>query len=337
MTLGEQIRAAREAKNLSQEALSELLGVSRQAVSKWENNTAVPQGINMSILIETLDLNVETEAPSPQKKGLAFWLGWGLTGVLFAVLIAGLIWLISSGTPSLGESAENKPELISVRFFDETQEEVLVRDQDYSNTYNVAQIDSILLQWTGDAPLESVKMFYTPHGEKTQLADEFSSPPDRSHALLVPADSLHHKVPMHIYFELHFEGNYTLVSDQINTFYNDSFELYSYIDNFDGETITFDRVEWVNIPSKRAGILGLTDNDGPNGFYIYNERNAIARHPVSADCTYITLDWDADFVPVEVSASNFQSILAERNFPGTPYVLTFQEGKIVSVKEYYIP
>ena len=36
MTLGEQIRQARENKNLSQEELASQLGVSRQAVSKWE-------------------------------------------------------------------------------------------------------------------------------------------------------------------------------------------------------------------------------------------------------------------------------------------------------------
>ena len=37
MTLGEQIKNSREKKNLSQEELAFQLGVSRQAVSKWEN------------------------------------------------------------------------------------------------------------------------------------------------------------------------------------------------------------------------------------------------------------------------------------------------------------
>ena len=36
MTLGQRIQALRKEKGLSQEALGEALGVSRQAVSQWE-------------------------------------------------------------------------------------------------------------------------------------------------------------------------------------------------------------------------------------------------------------------------------------------------------------
>ena len=50
MTLGEQIKKAREQKNLSQEDLAAHLGVSRQAVSKWENDSSLPQGINREML-----------------------------------------------------------------------------------------------------------------------------------------------------------------------------------------------------------------------------------------------------------------------------------------------
>ncbi len=42
MALGEQIFRLRGEKNLSQEALADALGVSRQSVSKWENNVSVP-------------------------------------------------------------------------------------------------------------------------------------------------------------------------------------------------------------------------------------------------------------------------------------------------------
>ena len=42
MTLGQRIQAGRTALELSQEALGERLGVSRQAVSKWEADAAVP-------------------------------------------------------------------------------------------------------------------------------------------------------------------------------------------------------------------------------------------------------------------------------------------------------
>ena len=43
MTLGEKICHLRMAKNISQEALAEMLSVSRQAVSKWEMDQALPQ------------------------------------------------------------------------------------------------------------------------------------------------------------------------------------------------------------------------------------------------------------------------------------------------------
>ena len=42
MTLGERIASLRKEKNLSQEGLGELVGVSRQAVSKWEADRALP-------------------------------------------------------------------------------------------------------------------------------------------------------------------------------------------------------------------------------------------------------------------------------------------------------
>ena len=38
MTFGEKVRSCRQEKGLTQENLGERLGVSSQAVSKWENN-----------------------------------------------------------------------------------------------------------------------------------------------------------------------------------------------------------------------------------------------------------------------------------------------------------
>jgi len=43
MNLGENIFKLRTARNMSQEALANVLEVSRQSVSKWENNSAVPE------------------------------------------------------------------------------------------------------------------------------------------------------------------------------------------------------------------------------------------------------------------------------------------------------
>ena len=43
MNLGERIYTLRTKNNLSQGNLAEKLDVSRQSVSKWENNSAVPE------------------------------------------------------------------------------------------------------------------------------------------------------------------------------------------------------------------------------------------------------------------------------------------------------
>ena len=43
MTLGQRIQELRRQSGLSQEALGEALGVSRQAVSKWEGDNGIPE------------------------------------------------------------------------------------------------------------------------------------------------------------------------------------------------------------------------------------------------------------------------------------------------------
>jgi transcriptional regulator with XRE-family HTH domain len=43
MTLGEKIAKQRKVQNLTQEQLAQLLGVSRQTISKWESNIAYPE------------------------------------------------------------------------------------------------------------------------------------------------------------------------------------------------------------------------------------------------------------------------------------------------------
>ena len=42
MTFGEKLAIARKEKNLSQEELAQKLYVTRQAISRWENNSTQP-------------------------------------------------------------------------------------------------------------------------------------------------------------------------------------------------------------------------------------------------------------------------------------------------------
>ena len=43
MTLGNKLAKLRKENNYTQEQLAELLGVSRQAISKWESDAAYPE------------------------------------------------------------------------------------------------------------------------------------------------------------------------------------------------------------------------------------------------------------------------------------------------------
>lgn len=59
MTIGERIAKCRKEKNLSQEYIAELLDVSRQAVSKWENGLTEPDTGNLIHLASLLGVTVE--------------------------------------------------------------------------------------------------------------------------------------------------------------------------------------------------------------------------------------------------------------------------------------
>lgn len=59
MSIGERITNLRKAKNISQCDLARAMDVSRQAVSKWENDVSCPDALNLIKLSEFLDTNIE--------------------------------------------------------------------------------------------------------------------------------------------------------------------------------------------------------------------------------------------------------------------------------------
>jgi len=70
LTLSDRIRTLRTEKKLSQGKLAQALGISRQAVSKWENGTAVPDMENLIQLCDLfeVDLNYLTTGESSSKE-----------------------------------------------------------------------------------------------------------------------------------------------------------------------------------------------------------------------------------------------------------------------------
>lgn len=59
MTLGKKIMVLRKKAGLSQEQLAEKLGVSRQAVTKWESNDTIPDTTNMRQLADLFGTSVD--------------------------------------------------------------------------------------------------------------------------------------------------------------------------------------------------------------------------------------------------------------------------------------
>lgn len=59
MSIGERIATLRKEQNISQGQLAQALDVSRQAVSKWENDQTSPDTLKLIRLAEVLDTEVE--------------------------------------------------------------------------------------------------------------------------------------------------------------------------------------------------------------------------------------------------------------------------------------
>ena len=59
MKLGEKIYKLRKEKGLSQEALAELVGTTRQAISKWENNQGYPETEKLLLLSNVFEVSVD--------------------------------------------------------------------------------------------------------------------------------------------------------------------------------------------------------------------------------------------------------------------------------------
>jgi len=105
MTLGEKILQLRKTTGLSQEQLAETVGVSRQAISKWETDQSMPEIEKVVLLSKTFSIStdellgneslIRADISSPQltdivkynAKKRQFTLGW-------VTIVVGLVLLI---------------------------------------------------------------------------------------------------------------------------------------------------------------------------------------------------------------------------------------------------
>lgn len=68
MSMGERIGDLRREQNISQVQLAQALGISRQAVSKWENDQTSPDTLKLIQLADVLDTDVEYLATGNHSK-----------------------------------------------------------------------------------------------------------------------------------------------------------------------------------------------------------------------------------------------------------------------------
>lgn len=76
MTTGQKIQTLRKQRGLTQEQLAQRLGVSRQAVSRWELDESLPETANLLPLGEVLGVSLDTlldpaqglEGPAPKEE-----------------------------------------------------------------------------------------------------------------------------------------------------------------------------------------------------------------------------------------------------------------------------
>lgn len=91
MTLGDNIKTRRQEIRMSQEMLAERVGVSRQAVTKWEAGQSEPSSENLYRLAEVLGVTVEgllppAQSPAAPKPRLNRWQLAALVGFVYLAL-----------------------------------------------------------------------------------------------------------------------------------------------------------------------------------------------------------------------------------------------------------
>lgn len=107
MTLGEKIKEQRGKSGFSQEKIAELVGVSRQAVTKWEANQSLPSMANLMKLAEIFGVSlseltnsVSTDIPIESTTGKTTVKG--VLKLVFAVIltVGGILTVVIVGTMS---------------------------------------------------------------------------------------------------------------------------------------------------------------------------------------------------------------------------------------------
>ena len=138
MMIGERIQTLRGQRRRSQEQLAERVGVSRQAVSKWELNNALPDtdkliplaralGVSVDELLGNVPETKEGTSPLPERRQTGwfvthwYWLGlipaaWGCYRLIWLLsrLLFVVVTVLTEENVSMGVSIERNTVIIEV-------------------------------------------------------------------------------------------------------------------------------------------------------------------------------------------------------------------------------
>lgn len=133
MSFEERLLTTRKNRGMSQEALAEKIGVSRQAVSKWETGEAQPDYAKLIALADALEVSLDylcgrepraenvptaaTERPKKKQRGWVVAVVWTVVVAIVAVLIVGAVGLLVENLVdhAVEEPQRKLPEEFSVK------------------------------------------------------------------------------------------------------------------------------------------------------------------------------------------------------------------------------
>lgn len=91
MDLGSQIRKQREAEKWSQQVLADKLHISRQSISKWEQNTALPSFTNIVAMSELFNISLDEFIKSDTQLAEQIDAKMKMSKILHAITVSALI------------------------------------------------------------------------------------------------------------------------------------------------------------------------------------------------------------------------------------------------------
>ena len=94
MDLGSQIRRQREDRKWSQQVLADKLHISRQSISKWEQNTALPSFTNIVTMSELFDISLDKFIKSDTQLVEKIDAKMKMSKILKAIIISAIIAFI---------------------------------------------------------------------------------------------------------------------------------------------------------------------------------------------------------------------------------------------------